>query len=369
MRWSRKCGVFACLLAGVWLSGAGLGDAHAQVPILPSPPAQDPIAAACADTPLMLRPTCLDAARRADEAQRAYALWLADRLAEDGGARDLAFALFVRRGALLTPEALVRIDDGEALVDPVLERWYSKAYAKAGRDGVAWSLLASAWGQLAMPKPADRDAQTAWAKADRDNLAPLLLALREGEGIDAVFGALPKRPHNRVYWNAVQALAMDAVRRHPPTSEWRDAIPALRDKPLEAYGQELGTAVELPSYRGLLEVCTPHDAGPDRRGPCRDLATEMQDGSDVLIARMIGNLLLRLNATDDAGRAAAHAGWRPLFWRQRQIGAHGDARYEAAYRDALRADPAADEVTLIDRALRAVGADPVPPVDWETAVP
>lgn len=365
MRWSRKCGVFACLLAGAWLAGAGVPRARAQDPA--APPIPRP-AEPCSDVPLMLRQTCRDAERRTDAAQRAYALWLADRLAEDGGARDLAFALFVRRGALLTPEALARIDGGEALVDPVLERWYRKAYAKAGRDGVAWSLLASAWGQMAMPRPADRNAQAAWAKADRDNLAPLLLALREGEGLDVVFAALPKRPHNRVYWNAVQALAMDAVRRHPPTPEWRDAIPALRDKPLEAYGQELGTAVELPSYRGLLEACTPHDT-VDRRTPCRALGATMQDASDVLIGRMIGNLLLRLNAVDDAGRAAAHAGWRPLFWRQRQLGAHGDARYDAAYRDALRADPAADEVTLIDRALRAVGADPLPLADWETTVP
>ena len=366
MRWKRKNGVLACLLAVAWLAVAGAPQASAEAPVAPSMPGPT---ASCADAPPMLRQACLDTERRADAAQRAYALWLADRLAEDGGARDLAFALFVRRGALLTPDLLAQLAEGPVATDPVLERWYRKAYAKAGRDGVAWSLLASAWGQAAMPRPADRNAQAAWAKADRDNLAPLLLALRAGEGIDAVFAALPKRPHNRVYWNAVQALAIDAVRRHPPKPEWRDAIPALRDKPLEAYGQELGTAVELPSYRGLLEACTPHDGGPDRRGPCRDLAIALQDRSDVLIARMMGNLLLRVNAADDAGRAAAHAGWRPLFWRQRQIGAHGDARYEVAYRDALLADPAADEVTLIDRALRAVGADPVPPADWETAVP
>lgn len=368
MRWSRKSGVVACLLAGAWLSVADVPQARAEDPV--APPAMPGPTVPCADAPPMLRQACLDAERRADAAQRAYALWLADQLAADGDARDLALALFVRRGALLTPDVLAGIADGKAVPpDPVLERWYRKAYAKAGRDGVTWSLLASAWGQMAMPRPADRDAQAVWAKAEPDNLAPLLLALREGEGIDAVFAALPKRSHNRVYWNAVQALAMDAVRRHPPKPEWRDAIPALRDKPLEAYGQELGTAVELPSYRGLLEACTPHAAATDRRAPCRALSIVMQDTSDVLIGRMIGNLLLRLNATDDAGRAAAHAGWRPLFWRQRQLGAHGDARYEAAYRDALRTDPAADEVTLIDSALRAVGADPVPPADWETAVP
>ncbi len=50
-------------------------------------------------------------------------------------------------------------------------------------------------------------------------------------------------------------------------------------------------------------------------------------------------------------------------------GEHGDARYQSAYRDALRADPVQDEVTLIDRALRAVGVDPAPPADWETTAP
>ena len=73
-----------------------------------------------------------------------------------------------------------------------------------------------------------------------------------------------------------------------------------------------------------------------------------------MIARMIGNLLLRLSADDDASRAAAHAAWRPLFWRQKMIGEHGDARYQAAYRDALRTDPVQDEVGLVDRALHAV---------------
>jgi hypothetical protein len=189
--------------------------------------------------------------------------------------------------------------------------------------------------------------------------------------MDAIFAALDARTRNAVYWNPVQALAMDAVRRHPPRAEWRDAVPALRDDALDAYGLELGTAVELPSYRSLIEACSPpaRDTVPGRRAQCRRLGTTLQDASDAMIARMIGNVLLRLSADDAASRAAAHAAWRPLFWRQKMIGEHGDARYQAAYREALRTDPAQDEVTLVDRALRAVGVDPAPAADWEATAP
>lgn len=367
MRWMRGCAMAwglagAALLAGVWTLPA---RAQAAATL------EERFAAGCTETPLPMRPGCIDSARRSDTAERAYALWLADRLAEDGGARNLAFALFVRRGALLTPETLRQAAAGTTAPDPTLAAWYRRAWDGAGDDGVAWSLLASAQGQPLMPALAGRDAVAAWAKAQPDNLAPMLLARRDGEPMDAIFAALDTRSRNAVYWNPVQALAMDAVRRHPPKAEWRDAVPALRDGALDAYGLELGTAVELPSYRSLIEACGPpaRDTLPERRAQCRRLGTTLQDASDAMIARMVGNLLLRLSADDDASRAAAHAAWRPLFWRQKMIGEHGDDRYQAAYRDALRADPAQDEVSLVDHALRAVDVDPAPPADWETTAP
>jgi len=367
MRWKQGGALAWLLAAGALCAGAWTPPTRAQA----AATLEERFAAGCADTPLPMRPGCIDAARRADTAERAYALWLADRLAEDGGARHLAFALFVRRGALLTPETLAQAVAGAAAPDAALDAWYRRARDAAGDDGVVWSLLASAQAQPLMPAPAGDDATAAWAEAQPDNLAPLLLARRADAPLDALFAALDARPRNAVYWDPVQALAMDAVRRHPPKAEWRDAIPALRDGALDAYALELGAAVELPPYRSLIEACSPpaRDAVPERRAQCRRLGTTLQDASDVMVARMIGNLLLRLSADDDASRAAAHAAWRPLFWRQRLIGEHGDARYQSAYRDALRADPAQDEVTLIDRALRAVGVDPAPAADWEAAAP
>ena len=41
-----------------------------------------------------------------------------------------------------------------------------------------------------------------------DNLAPLLLARRDGEPMDAIFAALDARTRNAVYWNPVQALSL-----------------------------------------------------------------------------------------------------------------------------------------------------------------
>jgi len=367
MRWMRESAM-AWLFAGAGLlAGAWAPQVHAQA----AATLEERFAAGCADTPLPLRPGCIDSARRSDTAERAYALWLADRLAEDGGARNLAFALFVRRGALLTPETLIQANAGTAVPDATLVRWQRRAWDDAGDDGVVWSLLASAEGQPLMPTQAGRDAVAAWAKAEPDNLAPLLLARRDGEPVEAIFVALDARPRNTLYWNAVQALAIEAVLRHPPKAEWRDAVPALRERPLEAYGAELGAAVELPSYRSLITACSPpaRDAVPERRAQCRQLGTRLQDVSDAMIARMIGSLLMRLSADDEATRAAAHAAWRPLFWRQKLVGEHADARYDAAYWAALRADPTQDEVALIDHALRAVGVDPAPPGDWETTPP
>ena len=332
---------------------------------------------ACVEVDAASLDACLDAEFAKQErtiiATRAYQIWLADRLAEDGGARNLALALHLRHRALAAPEVLNQADvvnqaDHAAdEIDGLLSNWMDKASAGAGHDGVVWALLASTAELPLMPKPHGVDLTHAWAEAEPDNLTPLLMRMRSQDDAAMIFAALDVRSRHAIYWDEVQALGLHAVERHPPKAQWRDEMPAFFKAGHEHFGTELASALALPLYQHLMAACKPPliDTKFDRRAQCSRLGTMLQDRADTLIGRFIGNALLRFSADSDAARATAEVARNRLRWRQSRVQAHQGAAYDAAYQAALREGGPFDETMLIDRALKAVGVElSEPPDDW-----
>jgi hypothetical protein len=161
-------------------------------------------------------------------------------------------------------------------------------------------------------------------------------------------------------------LGLHAVERHPPKAEWRDEITEFSNASQSTFGTELASVLALPLYQHLIAACKPPliDSTHDRRAQCTRLGSMLQNHADTLIGNFIGNALLRFSADSDAARTTAGAARNRLCWRQSQVQAYEGPAYEAAYQAALREGGPFDESTLIDRALKAVGAAPEPPDDW-----
>ncbi len=324
---------------------------------------------ACEDVAEALREACLDAEiaklERVLIARRAYQGWLADRLVEDGGARNLALAVYLRRSALAMSAAIDEATPSAEKADGLLSAWMDAARADAGHDGVAWSLLASTAGSKGKPHLQGDDIARAWAEAEPDNLTPLLILMRSNDDAETIFASLDSRSRHAIYWGEVQALGLHAVERHPPKAEWRDDIPEFSNDGYEAFGAGLASLLTLPSYQYILAACKPPLIDiSDRRAQCHRLGSMLQEDADTLIGNFIGNALLRNSAGSGTERAAAETARNRLRWLQSQAQAYQGPAYEAAYRAALREGSSFNERTLIERTLQAVGAAPEPPDDW-----
>ena len=162
--------ILAAIVLIAVFPAAGLAQ-HPSGLMVWRPDAEEP----CAEISVFARARCLreeDARHeKMKRASREYHAWLADRLAEDGGARNFALAANLRAlslgGELFYTSANLPLLEGDAR----LAEWVDRASRDVGGDGLVHMLLIRPFS----PRDEARvqAARDAWRDADRANLAPL----------------------------------------------------------------------------------------------------------------------------------------------------------------------------------------------------
>ena len=301
---------------------------------------------------------------RALRASREYHTWLADRLAADGGARNLALAANLRAMSLTGDAFLSEATLPRLVGDAKLADWLERATREGRDDAFVHSLLVRAF----LPEDDARRStvRDAWRSLDPANLsmwpdddsgvAETLAAAGEGRRLDLYFGLL---------LNAM----LDAVERHPPNARQRRWLLNEETPTTQAYALSLAfTMMALPSFIPFIDACRGEAvAQAGRRDACTRYGSVLADASDTLIAHMIGLAILRNAAPDAAGRERIEARRRRAAWVMQQwyIVAKKDpvgfADWQAG---ALRASPRIDEMALMRRALEANGIAVEPPPEY-----
>lgn len=322
----------------------------------------------CAEGSAAARARCLrkEDARRAKmtRASREYHAWLADRLAADGGARNLALAANLRAlslgGELFHTTANLPLLEG----DTRLAEWVDRATRDARGDGLVQMLLIRPF------SPQDearvQAARDAWRAADPANLASL------GDD-DATVGDVLETANGSsrltIHFGDLLLATLDAVERHPPDP---GLAKVLLDKELpsaRAYALSLAfLMLETPRFSPAIDACK-GDAllQSGRREACVRYGNALADASDTLIAHMIGLAILRHAATDDAGRERIEQRRRRAGWWLEQWTALGDAE-PADFADEqaaiLRAFRGIDEMGMMRHMLEANDIPVEPPADY-----
>lgn len=293
------------------------------------------------------------------EALEDYRRWLAERLAAEDTARSLALAVH-----LLAPGDIDPTRPADA-VDPRLPRWFARARAIAGDDGVAWAMLLTvASGRLRdAPEPGDAIA-LAWAAHDPHNLAPWThLSMETVRPEDWFARAQSPQAHVTSHWLDVEAAVMAAYLRYPPPSPWREVL--LGENGWSETGAPVGLAVwiDLPAFQRPMAVCAPRDRRVRPPTSCEALGRVLATRSDTLIAQMIGLAIAR-RAGQGALPADLDAVDRLTRWQQGQFLALGEDATLAALGDYLREPPPLTEQGYFAFALERAGIRTMPPPGW-----
>lgn len=365
IRQGRGWGVRASGWALAAMLGTWVASASAQHPAALTPADGE---LACETLPEVDRGRCLrrEEARstKAHRASRAYHFRLADRLAADGGARNLALAANLRALALAgdlfhSGATLPRLAG-----DARLAAWTARAAHEAQGDPFVLSLLIRPFSPGDDPRR--RAVRDALQLADPANLAAFpddeaqvvvrLAEAGEGSRFDLHYGALLR-------------ATLDAVERHPPGARharWllNDDTPTLR-----AYAILLSFAMmETPRFVPIIEACRGDAlALVGRRETCVRYGAVLADGSDTLLAHMFGLAILHNSATDAETRECIEARRRKAAWvseRWRVLGENDPVGFNDWQADALRASPGIDEMTLMRKALEAYGVPLEPPAEF-----
>ena len=350
------------LIAG--FPAAGLAQ-HPSGLMVWRPHAEEP----CAEISVFARARCLreeDARHeKMKRASREYHAWLADRLAEDGGARNFALAANLRAlslgGELFYTSANLPLLEGDAR----LAEWVDRASRDVGGDGLVHMLLIRPFSPREEARvQAVRDA---WRDADRANLAPLR---DDDAAIGDVLETATDRSRLDLHFGELLLATLDAVERHPPdpklsTMLFDDETPGAR-----AYALSLALLMlETPRFSPAIHACK-DDAlqQPGRREACLRYGAVLAEASDTLIAHMIGLRILHSAAIDDAARERIELRRRRAGWLLEQWGAlakpdpTGFADEQAAI---LRAFRGIDEMGMMRRMLEANDVPLEPPVDYD----
>ena len=289
----------------------------------------------------------------AERVARNYHLRIAVEIAASGEPRDLALA------AVLHGMATAGEDAGG---DDPAAGWRARAAAAAGDDVLANALLAFA---------GEAEAARRWARAEPDNIAPLLF---QDGGVDVLLAGAPgftrfdQHMYGLVRWIQSQLAA------HPPTASERQLLFAGADVPVEEFAaisaMGLWAAVAMPSLDELVEACEGRAlrGAPARRAGCNHLARTLVGHSDTTLGRMLGIDMLARMAGDASERAEAQALGRRMDWQMLEWGriAAAQPRDGAPQFTRLLADPAVrTEQDLVERVLAEAGVSPYPPTGWQ----
>lgn len=265
-----------------------------------------------------------EAEREADKARisREYHGWLADRLVEDGGARNLAIAAHLR--AMSVSGMLYESDDTLPALknDDRIAEWVERATREGQDDPLVHALLNRRF------STSDDQRLSAlrmrWSRIAPDNFAPVMFSTEAGRsGTNDMTALAHNASRFDLHYNALLHAVVDAFERHPPSAE-RAAVLFGGDVPtLHSYASSMAMAMlQLPRFIDTIDACR-GDAlirTPERRADCLQVGRLLADDSDTLIAHMMGlAILVRASDTPCARKAAEerrrHAAWLMNRWQ------------------------------------------------------
>ena len=336
----------------------------------------DPAPAPCADIAQgPKRDACLADAQarreREDNASRRYHLWLADRLVEDGGARNLAIAANLRAIALgdslYDAEVALPALDGDAK----LADWIARATREGRDDALVLTLLHRRFGTHDDPR---RKAVLArWQAIEPDNLAPWRYEDEIANAdADTLLARAEHATHVELHYIDTLRTVVAAFERHPQRASLAKRIfvgetPTLRD-----YAGAVASAMfTFPRFSPAINACKGDGALAiaGRSEACLRYGRLQADHSDTLIDQLMGLAILRFNAEDDVSLALYMRRRRQLAWLSDRWRNEGKAHREAMS-DAMNArtnvkPPENNETTLLREVLEDRGVSLTPPDDWE----
>lgn len=361
--WMLGLIVFAMVVAWVLRPAAERAAPHAGASgVASDAPVVRPRSAAPAAAPQQNAPGDAEEARHRAKfaALQDYRAWLAERLAAEDTARSLALAV-----TLVAPGAVDPFSPAGD-VDPRVPRWFARARAIAGDDGVAWAMLLSIASSSRRGTSTSVDAlAVAWAEHDPDNLAPWLhLTGDAAHPEEWLSRALSPRARVTVHWLDVEAVTLAAYRRYPPPSPWREQLIGANGWDEEGPPLGLAPPISLPPLQRVATVCVPRDARVKPPTACVPLGRTMVERSDTVLLANLGMSILR--RADPGGRLPVdlRAQSRLSQWRFDQytrLGERASLEAMAAY---LRETMPLTEAGMILFALEREGVRTTPPAGW-----
>lgn len=180
----------------------------------------DTAEAPCANVDASQRTTCeaREAEREAERSRtsRDYHVWLADRLAEDGGARNLAIAANLRAmsisGTLYeTGESLPELDK-----DNRLAAWIERAAREGKEDPLVQALLNRRFSASDSARLAALRSQ--WARLEPGNIAPAMFAAESEQPRTSALPGLDTASRFDLHYNALLLAVIElsnAIRPAP----------------------------------------------------------------------------------------------------------------------------------------------------------
>lgn len=370
-RRTRRFAPCLAALAGLLASCAASAQHPGHQPQWP-----DPAPAPCADiADGPRRDACLARAeaRKAaeDAASRRYHLWLADRLAEDGGARNLAIAANLRAIALGdnlygADVALPALDGDAKLAD-----WIARATREGRDDALVLTLLHRRFGTHDDPR---RKAVLArWQAIEPDNVAPWRFEDEIANAdADTLLARSEHATHVELHYIDTLRTVVAAFERHPPRASLAKRIFVGETSTLRDYAGAVASAMfTFPRFSPAINACKGEGALAiaGRSGACLRYGRLQADHSDTLIDQLMGLAILRFNAEDDVSLALYMRRRRHLLWLSDRWRNEGKAHREAvsdAMNARMNAKPAENnEATLLREVLEDRGVSLTPPDDWE----
>lgn len=265
-----------------------------------------------------------EAEREADKARisREYHGWLADRLVEDGGARNLAIAAHLR--AMSVSGTLYESDDTLPALknDARIAEWVERATREGQDDPLVHAVLNRRF------STSDDQRLSAlrmrWSRIAPDNFVPVMFSTEADRSGTNDMAALARTASRfDLHYNALLLAVVDAFERHPPSTD-RTAVLFGGDVPtLHSYASSMAMAMlQLPRFVDAINACRGDavNRAPQRRADCLQFGHLLADDSDTLIAHMMGLAILVRAASNECGRAAAeerrrHAAWLMNRWQ------------------------------------------------------
>lgn len=347
MKWTAVLGMTLACALGVQAAPAARAAGDAQAP------------ASAADAARMLR--------IADEHRR-----LAERIAQEGGPRELALAAWLEQVA----------DDGESAAaarsptaDTRAAAWLKAADAGAAGDVLTNNLIAAA-AAVAHDANLRQAAARRWEAAEPDNLAPRFIA---GDTPAMILAGVSANSRFDLHWLDQVRWIAQTLARYPDLLDSRDraagaAAGLSAEDEANGFAVAITSAFTLPAFGPVVDACRGKElvAAPSRRGSCLLLGQRLRDASDIVLGQMVGSAIVRAAGNDPATARENERKRRRIGWLQQQdaaLAGNTPSGQMAQLRARLRNTTITSEIQAMEHDLSAAHIPLDPPAGWQAPGP